>query len=49
MPIEISCDQCQSHYHLKDEHAGKKVRCKKCSEVFGVPEKKGSATAEGGR
>ena len=38
MPIEMTCDQCQSHYHLKDEYAGQKLRCKKCGNVLEVPQ-----------
>jgi hypothetical protein len=42
MPIEVTCDQCQSHYSLKDEHAGKKLRCKQCGNVLIAPGVDGS-------
>src|SRR4051812_1564922 len=38
MPIQVTCDQCQAHYNLKDEHAGKKLRCKQCGNVLQAPE-----------
>ena len=31
--IEFKCEKCQSHYKVKDEYAGKQVRCKKCGQV----------------
>lgn len=37
MPIELTCAGCSKHYTLKDELAGKKIRCKACSEVMAVP------------
>src|SRR5262249_28044137 len=37
MPVEVTCDQCQAHYTLKDEYAGKKVRCKECGNALVVP------------
>lgn len=32
--IEIKCKKCDSLYQVKDEYAGKQVRCKKCGEVI---------------
>lgn len=37
MPIRVVCDQCQAKYLIPDEHAGKKMRCKKCGEICPVP------------
>ncbi len=37
MPIRVVCDECQAKYVIADEHAGKKVRCKKCGEICLVP------------
>lgn len=37
MPIQVNCDQCQAHYNLKDEHAGKKLRCKQCGNILQAP------------
>ena len=37
MAIEIACEQCGFQYRLKDELAGRKVKCKECQAVFVVP------------
>jgi hypothetical protein len=37
MAIQTQCEQCGFEYKLKDELAGKKVRCKICQAVFVVP------------
>ena len=31
--IEFKCEKCGSLYKVKDEYAGKQVRCKKCGHV----------------
>lgn len=36
MPIDVQC-QCGKHYRVKDELAGRRVRCKACSGQFVVP------------
>lgn len=36
MAITINCPNCQTSYSLADSVAGKKVRCKKCEEIFSV-------------
>jgi predicted Zn finger-like uncharacterized protein len=43
MPIEALCPTCGAVFNLKDEYAGKKVRCKKCEHAFtvGGPREKG--------
>lgn len=38
MPITFSCDVCNTPYTLKDEFAGRKLRCQKCQTVLLVPE-----------
>src|SRR5262245_62160678 len=38
MSIPAVCPTCQSSVKLVDHLAGKKVRCKKCQEVFLVPQ-----------
>ena len=38
MAIQLTCDVCQAEYNLKDDLAGKKLRCKKCESVLVVPE-----------
>src|SRR5207249_4257512 len=37
MGIRVDCEQCGYKYHLKDELAGKKVKCKICRVTFTVP------------
>jgi predicted Zn finger-like uncharacterized protein len=36
MPVEALCPTCGAVFSLKDEYAGKKVRCKKCEHTFVV-------------
>lgn len=31
--IEFKCKHCDSLYKVKDDYAGKQVRCKKCGHV----------------
>jgi hypothetical protein len=38
MTISLSCDSCGRNYKLKDEAAGKKIRCKDCETILHVPE-----------
>jgi hypothetical protein len=35
--IRVQCEQCAHKYHLKDELAGKRVKCKICKNTFTVP------------
>lgn len=37
MTIQVTCDSCFMNYQLKDELAGRKVRCKQCKEIIEVP------------
>jgi predicted Zn finger-like uncharacterized protein len=37
MPIQVVCNTCNAEYLLKDEHAGKKVKCTSCETVIEVP------------
>ena len=37
MPITMKCHACGQQLRLKDEHAGKRVKCVKCSHVQLVP------------
>jgi hypothetical protein len=43
MPITLECGGCGQSYQLKDEMAGKKVRCPGCQTVQVVPEADGHA------
>ena len=42
MPISLSCD-CGRALRVKDELAGKKIRCPECKSILGVPAKKNEA------
>ena len=37
MPVEVRCPNCAKDYRLKDDLAGRTVRCK-CGQGFNVPE-----------
>jgi hypothetical protein len=37
MGIKVECEQCGYKYHLKEELAGQKVKCKICKMTFTVP------------
>lgn len=37
MPIEVDCPACFVPYRLKDEFAGKRIKCKQCGAVVPVP------------
>jgi hypothetical protein len=37
MPIEVSCPVCAKIYKVKEEAAGKKLRCKECGETVSIP------------
>ena len=40
MSISAKCRKCGRRYSLKEEHAGRKFRCKECESVVTVPEPK---------
>ena len=37
MPIGVQCPQCGTHYQVKDETAGAKVRCRVCNCAMRIP------------
>ena len=37
MPITAKCDACSAQFKVKNELAGKKVKCPKCSSPFKIP------------
>ncbi|WP_165250844.1 hypothetical protein [Paludisphaera soli] len=37
MPLSVTCSQCGKTYVLKDEFAGRKIRCPECDNVQVVP------------
>ncbi len=44
MPIRVKCDSCGAQYALKDELAGKRIRCPGCKMPLTVPGEKTAAT-----
>ncbi len=36
--IKFSCNECGKSYRVPDEYAGKRVRCKGCSQVTAIPQ-----------
>jgi hypothetical protein len=50
MSIQVSCVNCGYKYKLKDELAGKKVKCKICKHVFVLPSlpPEGAEVSKGG-
>ena len=36
MPLEIKCSGCGAAFRVKDELAGKKMKCPKCSKVVTI-------------
>ncbi|MCC7419278.1 MAG: prolyl oligopeptidase family serine peptidase [Planctomycetaceae bacterium] len=45
MSITAKCDECGTAYRVKDEAAGKSMRCKACGETFSVPRQPASGGA----
>jgi hypothetical protein len=39
MPIEVKCPGCNVGFRVKDEHAGKKMKCPRCAKIVSIPEK----------
>ncbi|MBS0202621.1 MAG: hypothetical protein JSS49_06945 [Planctomycetes bacterium] len=37
MPISVVCEDCDKKYSVKDDMAGKKIRCKECQSILAVP------------
>jgi ribosomal protein L40E/ribosomal protein S27E len=37
MPIQVPCQKCNKKYAIKDQFAGKKVKCPGCGQVLTVP------------
>lgn len=38
MTIDFHCPECQRSYRVKDEFAGRKLRCKQCQSAIEVPD-----------
>ena len=41
MPIRMNCPACMTQINVPEEKRGRKVRCRKCEEIFTVPEVNG--------
>jgi len=37
MPIDVTCSECNTRFQVKDEFAGRKVRCSQCKSVIELP------------
>jgi predicted Zn finger-like uncharacterized protein len=37
MAISFTCPSCESDLRLKDELAGRKVKCPRCGDVIAIP------------
>lgn len=37
MPVLVCCDSCTGKYKVPDQHAGKRIKCPKCSSPVTVP------------
>ena len=46
MAIRITCPSCEATYTVDDSLRGKKIRCKKCEEVFAVQPSGGGAARD---
>src|SRR5215471_4283904 len=46
MSISVTCPNCETTLRVKDEAAGKKVRCKECQKVISVPAADGGGGAD---
>ena len=38
MSIPVTCPDCQSHFHVGDEYAGRPGRCPECTAILQVPD-----------
>lgn len=45
MPIKVQCESCNKKFAVKDEFAGKRVRCPDCREVVKIPGTAGTAAS----
>jgi predicted Zn finger-like uncharacterized protein len=39
MPLDVKCAGCKAAFKVKDEHAGKKMKCPKCGKIITIPKK----------
>lgn len=45
--IKFSCSECGQSYRVSDEYAGKRVRCKGCSQVNTIPQPESDTVGSG--
>lgn len=38
MPISVTCEECNKTYRVKDELAGKRIKCKECGAPISIPD-----------
>ncbi len=43
MSISFCCSKCETSFHVSDEHAGKRAKCKKCGAPLRIPSLAGQA------
>jgi predicted Zn finger-like uncharacterized protein len=43
MSIAITCPQCENQLQVRDEHAGKRVKCPRCGAALDVPQQPATA------
>lgn len=46
MSIKAQCGQCQASFGVRDEFAGKRVKCPKCSQPMTIPNKADAPSAQ---
>jgi predicted Zn finger-like uncharacterized protein len=46
MSIEVICPECDTAHKVKDDAAGKKLRCKSCQKVISIPAAAADADAD---
>lgn len=38
MPLDFHCPECSTGLRVKEEHAGKKMKCPKCAKIVPIPQ-----------
>ncbi|RPI83701.1 MAG: hypothetical protein EHM42_08170, partial [Planctomycetaceae bacterium] len=49
MPIPVECQFCSQKYKVRDQFAGKSVKCKECGGEIRIPEQAGNGKSARGR
>ena len=47
MKIKFKCSECGKSYRVSDKYAGKRVRCKGCSQVNTIPQPENDTVGRG--